>query len=326
MVSAGAVMTRSRFTPHVYALLRSVNAPWEALKPRKMIGRKKNGTSEFHVAGNGLVNTSITVSEVYLLFYICTWCILGFELRMHSTNHTTLLNFGKDELESQVAVEGNIGSGKTSLLKYFKQNSMVEIIEEPVKKWQNVDGFNTLDLMYSDPKRWSYLFESYALLTMMEIHHQPQTSPVRLLERTAYSARYCFVENLHQNGMMSTMEYTVFDEWFKYLMSHEKPQIDLIGGQLSFKTAIDDYVYLRTSPEKCMERIKKRSRNEETSVSMELLNSLHERYEDWLIKKSKFGVPAQVLVVDGNQSLEDMFQFYETNSQVILGISASKTD
>ena len=73
-----------------------------ALKPRKMIGRKKNGTSEFHVAGNGHVNTSITVSEVYLLFYICTWCILGFELRIHSTNHTTLLNFGKDELESQV--------------------------------------------------------------------------------------------------------------------------------------------------------------------------------------------------------------------------------
>ena len=73
-----------------------------ALKPRKMIGRKKNGTSEFRVAGNGHVNSSITVSEVYLLFYICTWCILGFELRMHFTNHTTLLNFGKDELESQV--------------------------------------------------------------------------------------------------------------------------------------------------------------------------------------------------------------------------------
>ena len=27
-------------------------------------------------------------------------------------------------------------------------------------------------------------------------------------------------------------------------------------------------VYLRTSPEKCMERIKRRSRDEETSVSM----------------------------------------------------------
>lgn len=212
-----------------------------------------------------------------------------------------------------VAIEGNIGSGKTSLLKYFKQNSLVEVIEEPVKKWQDVNGANTLDLMYSDPKRWSYLFESYVLLTMMEIHHRPQTSPVRLLERSAYSARYCFMENLHQSRTLSTVEYTIFQEWFEYLMTHEKPQLDLI-------------VYLRTSPEKCLERIKQRSRNEETSVSMELLNSLHERYEEWLIKKDKFHVPAPVVVVDGNQSLQEMFQFYESNSQVLLGISGSKTD
>lgn len=154
-----------------------------------------------------------------------------------------------------VAIEGNIGSGKTSLLQFFKQNSSVEVIEEPVKKWQNVDGSNTLELMYSDPKRWSYLFESYVLLTMMEIHQQPQNTPVRLLERSAYSARFCFMENLHRSGTLSTVEYTVFQEWFDYLMTTEKPQVDLI-------------VYLRTSPEKCMERIKMRSRDEETSVSM----------------------------------------------------------
>lgn len=212
-----------------------------------------------------------------------------------------------------VAIEGNIGSGKTSLLKYFKENSSVEVIEEPVKKWQNVGGANTLDLMYSDPKRWSYLFESYVLLTMMEVHHRPQTSPVRLLERSAYSASFCFMENLHRSGSLSTLEYTVFQEWFEYLMSHEKPHIDLI-------------VYLRTSPEKCMERIKRRSRDEETSVSMELLDSLHERYEEWLIKKSKFHIPAPVVVVDGNRSLKDMFQFYETNTQLLLGINGSKME
>ncbi|KAL9974619.1 hypothetical protein ACROYT_G011677 [Oculina patagonica] len=204
-----------------------------------------------------------------------------------------------------VAIEGNIGSGKTSLLKFFRQNSLVEVIEEPVNKWQNVDGSNTLDLMYNDPKRWSYLFESYVLLTMMEIHHRPQNTPVRLLERSAYSARFCFMENLHKSGTLSTVEYTVFQQWFDYLIANEKPQIDLI-------------VYLRTSPEKCMERIKKRSRDEETSVSMELLNSLHDRYEEWLIKKSKFSVPAPVVVVDGNKSLQDMFQFYETNAQLLL--------
>lgn len=233
--------------------------------------------------------------------------------KTNGTNGFSTAGNGHLKTSITVAVEGNIGSGKTSLLKYFKQNPLVEVVEEPVKRWQDVDGANTLDLMYSDPKRWSYLFETYVLLTMMEIHHRPQTSPVRLLERSAYSARFCFVENLHRSGVLSTVEYKIFQEWFEYLMSHEKPQIDLI-------------VYLRTSPEKCMERIKKRSRNEETSVTMDLLNSLHEKYEDWLIKKSKVDVPAPVVVVDGNQSLQDMFRFYESNSQVLLGISASKTD
>ena len=38
--------------------------------------------------------------------------------------------------------------------------------------------FFTQDMFYSDTQRWSYLFESYALLTMMEIHCQPHVSEV----------------------------------------------------------------------------------------------------------------------------------------------------
>ena len=38
----------------------------------------------------------------------------------------------------------------------------------------------------------------------------------------------------HYSGTLSTLEYTVFQEWFGYLMSHEKPHIDLIGLQKVF--------------------------------------------------------------------------------------------
>lgn len=30
--------------------------------------------------------------------------------------------------------------------------------------------------MYQDPKRWSYIFQSYVLLTMMELHHKKTVS------------------------------------------------------------------------------------------------------------------------------------------------------
>ena len=52
--------------------------------------------------------------------------------------------------------------------------------------------------MYKDPKRWAYLFQNYVLLTMLEAHNTPQTRPMRVMERSVYSARYCFIENLRK--------------------------------------------------------------------------------------------------------------------------------
>ncbi|KAK3729573.1 hypothetical protein QZH41_017190, partial [Actinostola sp. cb2023] len=231
-------------------------------------------------------------------------------LGSHSSSSNGHTNGVHSNRKITVAVEGNIGSGKTTLLKYFRQNPLVEVLEEPVKKWQNVHGGNILELMYKDPQRWSYMFESYVLLTMMQLHHQKPNTPVRLLERSAYSAYFCFIENLYQGGMLSQVEYSIFQEWFEFLTKHQKPDLDLI-------------IYLRTSPDVCMKRIQKRNRSEESTVSIDLLNSLHERYEDWLLKKTKFYLPAPVVVVDGNQSLEELFKFYEINSSSLLGMKQS---
>ncbi|XP_031563958.1 thymidine kinase 2, mitochondrial-like [Actinia tenebrosa] len=206
-----------------------------------------------------------------------------------------------------VAVEGNIGSGKTTLLKYFRQNSLVEVIEEPVKKWQNIGGQNLLNLFYEDCKRWSYLFESYFLLTLMQVHKKPHTKPIKMIERSVYSGYYCFENNLCVSGLMTGLEHSAHNHWFDWITKQEKPDLDLI-------------IYLRTSPEKCMERVKMRHRDEETSVSMDLLNALHERHESWLIRE-EHPLPAPVLVVDGNKTLDEMYKYYDTNCDSLLGIN-----
>ncbi|XP_048576588.1 deoxynucleoside kinase isoform X2 [Nematostella vectensis] len=213
-----------------------------------------------------------------------------------------------------VAVEGNIGSGKTTLLKYFRKNDEVEVIEEPVSKWQNVGGSNLLELFYKDCQRWSFLFESYALLTLMQIHKRPHTTPIKMVERSVYSGYYCFEHNLCASGLMASVEHGVHNDWFTWITEKEQPQLDLI-------------IYLRTTPEKCMERIKQRCRSEETSVSMDLLKELHDRHEAWLIEK-KFPVPAPVVIlmrctsqiVDGNRSLDEMYRFYDSNTGCLLGM------
>ena len=107
-----------------------------------------------------------------------------------------------------VIVEGNIGSGKTTFLQHFASDcntpTTVETFQEPVNKWRDVQGHNTLGLMYEDPKRWSLTFQTYVQLTMLDLHTRGTTQPgaTKMMERSIYSAKYCFVENLKINGTM----------------------------------------------------------------------------------------------------------------------------
>lgn len=43
-----------------------------------------------------------------------------------------------------VTVEGNIGSGKTTFLEYFKKYDNVCVLSEPIELWRNCNGHNLL--------------------------------------------------------------------------------------------------------------------------------------------------------------------------------------
>ena len=43
--------------------------------------------------------------------------------------------------------------------------------------------------MYEDPKRWGYLFQSYVLLTMMDLHHKQVVSWPQLITLGAHAQR-----------------------------------------------------------------------------------------------------------------------------------------
>ena len=52
---------------------------------------------------------------------------------------------------TKIVIDGNIGSGKTTQLDLLEQQGKYNIKKEPIEKWP-------LDLYYSDPKRWGFLF------------------------------------------------------------------------------------------------------------------------------------------------------------------------
>lgn len=155
--------------------------------------------------------------------------------------------------------------------------------------------------MYKDPKKWSFTFQSYVQLTMLRQHTRKTPQPVKLMERSIYSARYCFVEKMARDSLMSAPAVAVIDEWFKFIINQEKIDVDLI-------------VYLRTSPEVVYERILKRNRSEERAASFDYFKSLHDIHEDWLYHKTLHKVPAPVIVLNANLDrsiIEEEYDKYE---------------
>lgn len=172
-------------------------------------------------------------------------------------------------------------------------------------QWMSVNGFNCFDLMYKDAPRWSHAFQSYVALTMLENHGKEETKPVKMMERTLYSGRYCFVENLHKKKILSDVDYAMLNEWYGWIFQNADTSLDLI-------------VYLRARPETCYERIKIRNRSEESSVSVDYLKDLHTLHEDWLYHRTSGQLPCPVLVIDADQSLDIVIKTVEELKTKIL--------
>lgn len=70
-------------------------------------------------------------------------------------------------------------------------------------------------------------------------------------------------------------------------------------------------MYLRTTPEVVYERMKKRGRTEENTVSLEYLNQIHRIHDDWLYHQTLKPVPAPIIIINGDQDLPQMVEEFE---------------
>lgn len=197
-----------------------------------------------------------------------------------------------------ISIEGNIGVGKSTFLKVVQSYLDAQIVFEPHTKWQDVGGDNLLDKFYKDTSRWAYTFQTYAFVTRVldqEESARKSSSEFQIFERSVYSDRCCFAKNCHEMGVMSDLEWRLYQDWFTWLIE-------------GYVTKPAGFIYLRAKPDICFERLTKRNRKEENGVSLEYLNMLHGKHEDWLIDKKY--VPAvleniPVLVLDCNDDFEN---------------------
>lgn len=195
-------------------------------------------------------------------------------------------------------VEGNIGAGKSTFLTLLAQNAPhVSIALEPLNNWQrSVHGQSLLANFYTDPKRWAYTLETLTMLCRVREHIAEQNNPHqnRIMERSIYSGHYCFAKNGYEHNFMSSLEWEMYNHQFNFLIPNtcRAPQ---------------GFIYLRVRPEVAFERIKKRARSEEQSITLEYLKQLHEKHESFLCVNKKTNPHIAItptLILDCNEEFE----------------------
>ncbi|XP_030271554.1 deoxyguanosine kinase, mitochondrial isoform X2 [Sparus aurata] len=239
----------------------------------------------------------------------------------------------------RVSIEGNIAVGKSTFARLLQSACPDwEVMAEPVSKWQNIESgtkkgkddapqttvSNLLQMMYQDPKRWSYTFQTYSCMSRLRTQLQPpparllssEGTPVQVYERSVYSDRYIFALNMFELDCINPTEWTVYQDWHSLLVEQFGHQVELEGiiylrappegtdlfsirltrqqaKSTSFHDALLAYrlhqlliVYNLDRLKKCMERLVHRGRSEEEGVKLDYLEKLHVQHEKWLVEKS----------------------------------------
>ncbi len=162
-----------------------------------------------------------------------------------------------------IAVAGNIGSGKTTLTqllsKHFKWEPHYEdVVDNPY-----------LDDFYHQMERWSFNLQIYFLNSRFRQVKQIRESGKKVIQdRTIYEDAHIFAPNLFAMNLMSTRDFENYSSLFELMESTVK--------------APDLLIYLRSSIPNLVGQIHKRGRDYESTISIDYLSRLNERYEAWI--------------------------------------------
>ena len=161
-----------------------------------------------------------------------------------------------------IAVAGNIGAGKTTLTKLLAKHYGW------TPNFEDVDYNPYLNDFYEDMQRWSFNLQIYFLNSrfnqILEIRKSDKTI---IQDRTIYEDAYIFAPNLHSMGLMSSRDFENYFNLFKLMTSVVQ--------------APDLLIYLRASVPTLVRQIQQRGRKYESSIRIDYLTRLNERYEAW---------------------------------------------
>ncbi|MFV0365109.1 MAG: deoxynucleoside kinase [Mangrovibacterium sp.] len=174
-----------------------------------------------------------------------------------------------------IAIAGNIGAGKTTLTELLAKHY------NWIAEYEKVDDNPYLNDFYEDMRRWSFNLQVYFLTSrFQQILAIREAGKTVIQDRTIFEDAEIFAPNLQAMGLMPVRDYDNYRSIFN-IMSQLVKAPDLI-------------IYLKASIPTLVNHIQRRGRQYETSIRIDYLTQLNERYENW----AKSYTAGKLIVID----------------------------
>jgi deoxyadenosine/deoxycytidine kinase len=194
-----------------------------------------------------------------------------------------------------IAVCGNIGSGKTTLVEKLSKHYGWEPL------FESVDNNPYLKDFYEDMTRWAFHLQIYFLNSRFnQIRQIRESEKVIIQDRTIYEDAYIFAANLHKSHHISERDYNSY--------------LNIFTSMINFVQPPDLLIYLKADIPKLVQQIEKRGRDYEFGIKIEYLKNLNEHYEKWIRTYDQ----GKLLIIDVNKV--DFVQRREDFSNIVSRI------
>ncbi len=174
-----------------------------------------------------------------------------------------------------IAIAGNIGTGKSSLVEFLTRSYGIKPFYEPNDENPYLPDF------YKDMKKWAFHSQLYFLSNKFRMHQQlEQMDGVVILDRSIYEDAEIFATALHHMRKITLRDWETYWSFYQVILNSIRPP--------------DLMIYLRCSMRTLRKRIRLRARVMEQDIPLNYLKRLDRLYEQWLTSY-KFG---EVLILD----------------------------
>ncbi len=180
--------------------------------------------------------------------------------------------------QKSIAIAGNIGAGKSSLVEFLNHTYGIAPFFEPNDENPYLPDF------YSDMKRWAFHSQLYFLSNKFNIHQQMDRTPgVVVQDRTIFEDAEIFATALHEMRQIDARDWETYWNFYETILDAIRPP--------------DLMIYLRCSIRTLRQRIKLRGRKMEQDIPLAYLKRLDRLYEQWISSWSA----SEVLVLDSGK-------------------------